>query len=568
MPTLPAERLASAYLYYDARADDARLCLTVARTAAAHGAVVANGATRRRAPQGRRRRRSTAAAVVADGERVRRARPRRRERRRGVGRRGARPRRRRRTRTRIRPAKGIHLTVPWEKVRNDIAVVIPVPKDKRSLFVVPWGERTRTSAPPTPTTTARSTTRSAPRTTSPTCCGRSTIGDDRRHRGRRHGHVGRPAAAREAGGAGQDGRPVPPAPGRAGDQRRVTVTGGKLTTYRRMAADTVDVADGPPRTAAAGRRTKRLHLLGAEGYAEPARPDARQAPPRRPLRHAGARGRGAASPDDPSLAEPLVPGLPYVRAEAVYAARHEMARTLDDVLSRRTRARLLRPGRHRGSRRRGRRLVAPELGWDDDEVERQVTAYRRRSSTRSRPATIPAIRRWTRPSEPERDATPTAAHRARRAVPSDVRARLAEPAPLDAAVREALVAACPAHEATDACTPSAPRPAGTGGRWPCTGPSPGQVPARWPSCVVPPGRRRRGGRRAAASANEPGVPVTAAGGRSGVCGAQRAGARRRRCSTSPRWPASSPWTTTSLVGRRAARHVRARPRGRPARRTG
>ena len=41
---MPAERLASAYLYYDARADDARLCLTVARTAAAHGAVVANHA--------------------------------------------------------------------------------------------------------------------------------------------------------------------------------------------------------------------------------------------------------------------------------------------------------------------------------------------------------------------------------------------------------------------------------------------------------------------------------------------------------------------------------------------
>ena len=41
----------------------------------------------------------------------------------------------------IRPAKGVHITVPWDKVRNDIAVVIPVPKDKRSLFVVPWGAR-------------------------------------------------------------------------------------------------------------------------------------------------------------------------------------------------------------------------------------------------------------------------------------------------------------------------------------------------------------------------------------------------------------------------------------------
>src|SRR6478609_5155956 len=44
LPTMPADRLASAYLYYDARADDARLCLAVARTAAAHGAAVANHA--------------------------------------------------------------------------------------------------------------------------------------------------------------------------------------------------------------------------------------------------------------------------------------------------------------------------------------------------------------------------------------------------------------------------------------------------------------------------------------------------------------------------------------------
>ena len=44
---------------------------------------------------------------------------------------------------------------------------------------------------------------------------------------------------------------------------------------------------------------------------------------------------------DPSLGEPLVPGLPYLRAEAVYAVRHEMATTLDDVLLRRTRAHLL-----------------------------------------------------------------------------------------------------------------------------------------------------------------------------------------------------------------------------------
>src|SRR5204862_1536133 len=42
----------------------------------------------------------------------------------------------------IRPAKGIHITVPWSLVRNRIAAVVPVPKDRRSVFVVPWGDRT------------------------------------------------------------------------------------------------------------------------------------------------------------------------------------------------------------------------------------------------------------------------------------------------------------------------------------------------------------------------------------------------------------------------------------------
>ena len=40
----------------------------------------------------------------------------------------------------IRPAKGVHVTIPWRLVGNDIAVIISVPGDKRSLFIVPWGE--------------------------------------------------------------------------------------------------------------------------------------------------------------------------------------------------------------------------------------------------------------------------------------------------------------------------------------------------------------------------------------------------------------------------------------------
>ncbi len=79
---------------------------------------------------------------------------------------------------------------------------------------------------------------------------------------------------------------------------------------------------------------------------------------------------------DPSLGEPLVPGLPYLRAEAVYAARHEMATTLDDVLIRRTRAHLFDRAATLDVATEVAALLAPELGWDAAETDLQVSRYR------------------------------------------------------------------------------------------------------------------------------------------------------------------------------------------------
>jgi glycerol-3-phosphate dehydrogenase len=80
--------------------------------------------------------------------------------------------------------------------------------------------------------------------------------------------------------------------------------------------------------------------------------------------------------DRPELAEPLVPGLPYLRAEAIYAVRHEMARTLDDVLSRRTRARLLARDASAEAAASVAELIAPDLGWSHAERDGEVRAYR------------------------------------------------------------------------------------------------------------------------------------------------------------------------------------------------
>jgi glycerol-3-phosphate dehydrogenase len=71
-----------------------------------------------------------------------------------------------------------------------------------------------------------------------------------------------------------------------------------------------------------------------------------------------------------------VPGLPYLRAEALDAARHEMACTLDDVLSRRTRARLLARDASADAAASVAELLAPELGWSGAERVAQVNEYR------------------------------------------------------------------------------------------------------------------------------------------------------------------------------------------------
>jgi glycerol-3-phosphate dehydrogenase len=78
---------------------------------------------------------------------------------------------------------------------------------------------------------------------------------------------------------------------------------------------------------------------------------------------------------DPSLAEPLDPALPYTGAEAIWAARHEMARTLEDVLARRTRALFLNAKAAIEMAPRVARLLARELERDSEWETEQVRSF-------------------------------------------------------------------------------------------------------------------------------------------------------------------------------------------------
>jgi len=387
MPTMPSQRLASAYIYYDAQADDARLCLSVAFTAADHGAVVVNRCAVTaitRDASGR----ANGVSVRCDGESfdvstkvvINAA---------GVWTDEIRTFETGIDPDTIRPAKGVHVTVPWEKVRNDIAVVIPVPKDKRSLFVVPWGPRPDGTFTHTYVGTTDTDYRGP--VDDPQCTkddidyvlralnASVTTGvtaDD--VTGVWAGLRPLVKQVNASDGTGQGGKAARTADlsrrhlVHRGESGIITVTGGKLTTYREMAQDTVDAALELLSGTSVGRcRTKRLKLRGAMRPRTDGSLDA----------HLESRFGSEAHliramiATQPNLAEPLVNGLPYVRAEAIHAFTHEMATTLDDVLVRRTRCLLFDREATLAAARSVAELVAPVAGWDATRVDAEVAAF-------------------------------------------------------------------------------------------------------------------------------------------------------------------------------------------------
>ena len=387
MPTMNRQRLASAYLYYDAGADDARLCLTVARTAADQGAVVANrcGVVELLKDSAGK---AAGAIVDADGRRIT-VRARAVVNAAGVWSDDVRSLDEGTHPDSIRPAKGVHVTIPWHFARNDIAVIIPVAKDKRSLFLVPWGP----NADGTFKYTYVGTTDTdwAGPLDDPQCTKDDIDYVLRALNAALASSLATPVTEDDITGVWAGLRPLvkgvgvkSAASGRTADLSRrhsvrrsdsgvVTVTGGKLTTYREMAQATID--EVLQLLSAKGRcRTKRLALRGANGY--------RAAAPGTAADHLGGRYGSlltevqALIDADASLTEPLVPGLPYLRAEAVYAVQHEMACTLDDVLSRRTRALLFDRPAALAAAPAVAALIAPHLGWDSATTATQVAHFR------------------------------------------------------------------------------------------------------------------------------------------------------------------------------------------------
>jgi glycerol-3-phosphate dehydrogenase len=285
----------------------------------------------------------------------------------------------------VRPSKGVHVVVPRARIDSEYALIIPT--EKSVLFVLPWGDQWIIGTTDTdwqfgldhPSATRTdiqylldhvNAVLADPLTSDDIIAVyvglRPLLGggeDDTAKVSREH------AVRRSAPGL-------------------VSVAGGKYTTYRLMARDAVDAAAADLPFKVDATRTADTPLLGAVGAAGAeerlrSHPAAALLEPGR-LRHLVRRyGALAATVLDlvaaePRLAAPLPGAERYVSAEATYAALHESALHIDDVLTRRTHIAFEAADRGREAAAHVAALMAPALGWDQAAVEREVVHYHAR----------------------------------------------------------------------------------------------------------------------------------------------------------------------------------------------
>ncbi|BCX03520.1 MAG: FAD-dependent oxidoreductase [Candidatus Roseilinea sp.] len=392
-PALKAEGLKDGFIYYDGQTDDTRLTLTVLRTAAKQGALLANYAEVLGCDFERESKRSNQATIRA--ARVRDALN-------GeefiiptktilnatgafAGRIEAMAGE---SRIAIKPAKGVHLTLPRDALpTTEYAVVLPETPDGRLLFIVPWNTRVTLG-----TTDTKGGDLDRPVATDDDVDYLiNTANLYLRTKLTRDDVISAWAGYRPLiSPAKSDGAAtsklsrthvVMDGPG-----GMITLTGGKLTTYRRMAQDALDHLarrEGKPIV----HPTEDMPLDGADGYeacsaalGEAAGQFGWDADVVARLGQYGGKAGFILQlcADDASLARRIVPDLPYIMAEVVYACRCEMAMTLDDVLARRLHLNFEDWSRGVEPAPAVAQVMARELGWSPREVEAQVAQYRDR----------------------------------------------------------------------------------------------------------------------------------------------------------------------------------------------
>ena len=399
-PSLRQEGLQGAPLYYDCSTDDARLTLETALDAVRHGAIVATWSRVERFIHDSQGRIAGVAVrdVLGGSQKEVRARA-------VVNATGPWTDRTRAFRDpdvvpMLRPTKGVHIVVERALLPVDNAVVCLHPEDERVLFAIPWGDRTYLG-------TTDTDFEGDPADVAATADDVRYLLDAASAYFPTH-----PLAPADVISTWAGVRPLVAPPSQGGDVSEsavsrehqitvapdglITIAGGKLTTYRRMASEVVDCAvrllqmsgrSTDPKAA----ETDKNPLPGAEGWPDDDDHDAVAARveteatgliDRRTARLLadtyGMRAFEIANQcvAQPNLAGPLVPGRPEILAQVDFAVGEELAATVSDVLTRRTQLFFRDHDQGLGAAEAVADRMAQLLQWSPSERARQLDAYR------------------------------------------------------------------------------------------------------------------------------------------------------------------------------------------------
>jgi glycerol-3-phosphate dehydrogenase len=367
IPTVETEHLTGGVVYHDGQFDDSRLALNLAQTAVECGACVVNyfkcvglikenltvkGVLARDQESGEEYEIRAKAVINATGVFVDELRLQDEADAKGV----------------IAVSQGIHVVLPKSFLPGNAAVMIPKTADGRVLFCVPWHDRVVVGTTDTP--------RSAP------CLEPRALPEERafimEHAAK---YLRKNPTPNDVLSVFAGLRPLV----KSGDEKStatlsrdhtilisssglITVTGGKWTTYRRMAEDVVDQAE---KCAGMEKRYCVTQNLQIHGWTR-----AKISETNLSLYGSDASAIREIGKRVPELPVLLHKRLPYTRNEVIWHVREEMARTVEDVLARRTRALLLDAVASAEVAETTARIMAPELGEEEEWIQAQVKSYR------------------------------------------------------------------------------------------------------------------------------------------------------------------------------------------------
>ncbi|MGE2718096.1 glycerol-3-phosphate dehydrogenase [Mycolicibacterium celeriflavum] len=424
-PGLKRSSLIGGIRYYDTVVDDARHTMTVARTAAHYGAVVRTS--------------TQVVALLREGDRVTGVEVRDSENgavtqvhghvvvnATGVWTDEIQALSKQRGRFRVRASKGVHIVVPRDRIVSEVAIILRT--EKSVLFVIPWGTHwiigtTDTDwnldlAHPAATKADIDYIVETVNTVLATPLTHDDI--DGVYAGLRPLLAGE---SEETSKLSREHAVAVPAPG------LVAIAGGKYTTYRVMAEDAIDAAAEYIPARVARSITEKVPLMGADGYfalinqteSVGKHYDLHPYRVRHLLDRYGsligevlqmARENADVRPD---LLDPITEAPVYLKVEAWYAAAAEGALHLEDILARRMRISIEYPHRGVDCAREVAEVVAPVLGWSEEDIDREVKTYLARVDAE--------IRSQQEPDDESADAL--------RAAAPEARAEILEPVPLN-----------------------------------------------------------------------------------------------------------------------------------------